>query len=103
MSSVDITPVIQAIIVLISTVITIFVIPWIKSKYTQAQLENVKAWVKIAVQAAEMLFPKEKQGELKKKYVIDFLAQKNMHFDEEVINNLIESAVLELNEQMKSK
>ena len=45
-----------------------------------------------------MLFPEEKQGELKKKYVIDFLAQKNMHFDEEVINNLIESAVLELNE-----
>nr|DAE27133.1 MAG TPA: holin [virus sp. ctnRj46] len=49
MNSIDITPVIQAIIVLISTVITVFVIPWIKSKYTQAQLENVKAWVKIAV------------------------------------------------------
>lgn len=45
-----------------------------------------------------MLFPEEKQGELKKKYVIDFLAQKNMHFDEDVINNLIESAVLELKE-----
>lgn len=100
MNSVDITPVIQAIIVLISTVITVFVIPWVKSKYTQAQLENVKAWVKIAVQAAEMIFPEEKQGELKKKYVIDFLSEHNMHFDEKVINNLIESAVLELNEQL---
>lgn len=100
MGEFDITPIVKAVVVLIATLVTTFLVPYLKSKYTKSQLDYAIEWVKIAVQAAEMIFPEEKQGELKKKYVIDFLSEHNMHFDEKVVNNLIESAVLELNEQL---
>ena len=49
----DITPVIQAVTVLLAAIITTFVVPYIKSKTTAAQQSQINAWVKIAVSAAE--------------------------------------------------
>ena len=47
----DITPVVNAVIALAAALVTAFVIPWIKSKTTAAQREEINAWVKIAVTA----------------------------------------------------
>ena len=61
--------------------------------------EVLKNWVKIAVQAAEMIFKESKMGEQKKEYVLEFLKTKGYKVDTEAINNLIESAVLDLKKE----
>ena len=49
----NITTIIQAVFALIAAVITVIVIPYIKSKTTAQQQAEINAWVKIAVSAAE--------------------------------------------------
>ena len=93
----DITPVVNAVIALIAAVVTAFVIPWVKSKTTAAQREEINAWVKIAVTAAEQIYSGSGKGKEKKKYVLDFLAEKNLKIDEESVDLMIESAVKEMN------
>ena len=49
----DITPIIEAVAALIAALITAFVIPYIKGKTTANQQQQINAWVRIAVSAAE--------------------------------------------------
>ncbi len=93
----DITPVVNAVIALAAALVTAFVIPWVKSKTTAAQREEINAWVKIAVTAAEQIYSGSGKGKEKKKYVLDFLAEKNLKIDEESVDLMIESAVKEMN------
>ena len=94
----DITPVVNAVIALAAALVTAFVIPWIKSKTTAAQREEINSWVKIAVTAAEQIYSGVGKGKEKKKYVLDFLAEKNLKIDEESVDLMIESAVRNMNE-----
>ncbi len=94
----DITPVVNAVIALAAALVTAFVIPWIKSKTTAAQREEIEAWVRIAVTAAEQIYSGAGKGKEKKKYVLDFLAEKNLKIDEESVDLMIESAVKEMND-----
>lgn len=93
--SYNITPIIQAIITLCAAVITVFVIPWVRAKVGEQDTENLVAWVRIAVAAAEQLFTSA-QGTEKKQYVLDFLAGKGLTVDNNTVENAIEAAVLEL-------
>ena len=93
---VDLTPIITAVLTLIFSLITTFLIPYIKAKTTDEQFNTIKLWVQVAVQAAEMLYVGSGRGEEKKKYVVDFLNSKGFTLNTEEIDNLIESAVLEL-------
>ena len=94
----DITPVVNAVIALIAAAVTSFVIPWIKSKTTAAQREEINSWVKIAVTAAEQIYSGVGKGKEKKEYVLKFLEEKNLKIDEESVNLMIESAVKNMNE-----
>lgn len=93
---VDLTPIITAVLTLIFSLITAFLIPYIKTKMSAEQFATIKLWVQVAVQAAEMLYVGSGRGEEKKKYVIEFLNSKGFTLNAEEIENLIESAVLEL-------
>lgn len=93
---VDLTFIIEAVIALILALVTTFLIPWIKTKVDADKLAEVNKWVKIAVQAAEMIYAESGLGDIKKSYVKTFLAEKGYTYDAESINLLIESAVLEL-------
>lgn len=93
----DITPIIQAILTLIGAIITAIVIPWIKSKTSIQQQEELKQWVKIAVAAAEQIFVGQGRGEEKKKWVLEFLERYNLKIDFDAIDAMIEAAVYELN------
>ena len=97
METIDITSIIEAIIALISAIITVYLIPWIKSKTTAAQRSELVAWAKIGVAAAEQIYAGQGRGEEKKQYVLDFLADKGFTLDEDSINNAIEAAVKQLN------
>lgn len=67
----NITTIIQAVFALIAAVITVIVIPYIKSKTTAQQQAEINAWVKIAVSAAEQIYNGSGRGPEKKAYVLD--------------------------------
>lgn len=97
--TIDITTVVNAVIALIAAVISAFVIPWIKSKTTAQQREDLVAWVKIAVAAAEQIYQGTKRGEEKKQYVLDFLEKNGFSVNEDSVNAAIEAAVKQLNSE----
>lgn len=78
--SIDLTPIIQALIGLLATIITVKVIPWIKAKTTNEQQAGIRALVKTLVFAAEQLYGAG-NGEEKLKYVIDYLYARDIHVD----------------------
>jgi uncharacterized membrane protein len=99
MKNIDLTPVIEALITLISALITLFVIPkltqYLREKLTAEQMTALKQWVKIAVTAAEQLYG-SKTGQQKKEYVVSFLLSKGIVFDVDEVTALIESEVYKL-------
>lgn len=94
----DITPVVKAAVALVAAIITYVVVPYIKARTTAEEQNNINAWVRIAVQAAEQTFVGEHRGAEKKQFVIGWLAARNINVDESAIDALIEAAVYELNQ-----
>ena len=93
----DITPIIEAVAALIAALITAFVIPYIKGKTTSNQQQQINAWVRIAVTAAEQIYTGSGRGAEKKEYVINWLREHGMTVDESKLDALIEAAVYDLN------
>ena len=93
----DVTYIIEAVFALIAAVITAIVIPYIKSKTTAQQQEEINAWVKIAVTAAEQIYNGSGRGAEKKEYVLNWLHEHGITVDESKLDAMIESAVYELN------
>ena len=89
--------VVGIVIALLAAGVSVFLIPWIKSKTTDAQRKELLEWVKIGVAAAEQLYEGQGRGEEKKKYVLEFLASMGFTVDEEAVNAAIEAAVNQLN------
>ena len=92
----DITTIIEAVFALIAVVISVIVIPFIKSKTTEAQQQTINSWVRIAVAAAEQIYTGSDRGVEKKAHVVAFLNSKGITFDVETVDAMIESAVYEL-------
>lgn len=99
--TVDLTQIIVAILTLAISMVSAFLIPYIKTKVTAEQFNTIKLGVQVAVQAAEMLYVGSGRGEEKKQYVLDFLKSKGFTLNMEEIENLIEAAVLELKQSQK--
>lgn len=97
--NIDLTQIIVAVITLIFGLIAKYAIPYLKEKYSTEQLEKMKLWAKVAVEAAEMIYTGSGRGEEKKKYVLAFLNSKGFSVDMETLENLLESAVLELKQE----
>ncbi len=99
MKNIDLTPIIEAFIAIISAFISLLIIPKLKAylaeKLSAEQLENLKKWVKVAVAAAEQLYG-SKTGQKKKEYVLSFLLSKGLVFDVDEVTALIESEVYKL-------
>ena len=93
----DITPIIEAVAALICAIISAILVPYIRSKTTKEQQNEILQWVKIAVAAAEQLFTGSGRGEEKKAYVLDWLTSHGLRVDEGRLDALIEAAVYALN------
>lgn len=85
----------KVVLMLISTIITGVFIPWLRAKTTAAQREQIAAWIKIAVTAAEQLLGAGKGAE-KKAYVVAWLREHGIDPDGAEIDAMIEAAVYEL-------
>lgn len=94
---INITPIVEAVAALIAAVITAFVVPYIKSRTTTNQQQQINAWVRVAVAAAEQIYVGSGRGEEKKAYVLNWLAERGITLDTSRIDALIEAAVYELN------
>lgn len=93
----DITDLIKAFFALISVALTTFLIPYIKSRTSAQQQEQIIAWVKLAVAAAEQIYTGSGRGKEKKEYVLKWLKNHGLTMDDETIDAMIEAAVHELN------
>ena len=102
---IDITPIILAVIALLLAVLTVFVIPYLKSKMSKDEWEKLYSIVVIAVKAAEQVFklshPEGGAGALKKQYVLQYLEALGYVVDTEEVNLMIENAVYEINQAVK--
>lgn len=95
----DYTEIIKSIVGLIVAVLSAFLIPYIKSKYNQAQLDKWADIIDIGVAAAEQLY-NSAQGKEKKAYVLKYLKDKGILLDAETIENMIEASVLRLHAEL---
>lgn len=88
---INLTEIIVAVIGVCSALITGFLIPYIQKNASAKAQENIKFWTGIAVQAAESIYSSG-QGAEKKKYVLNYLAEKGIKVDDAQV----EAAVYEL-------
>lgn len=94
---IDLTQVVVAVLTLVISLVSAFLVPLIKSKVSAEQLETIKLWVNVAVEAAEQMYIGSGRGKEKKEYVVSFLNSKGFTLNTDEIDALIEGAVLELN------
>ena len=106
MDKMDITPILELIIKLVFTLVTLFLIPKIKdflaAKVSESDQKKIIRWVELAVQAAEEA---ERAGLIDKKakyqYAKSFLEDRGVTFDADTMQALIDSTVWELFNQFK--
>ena len=96
---IDLTPVLQALATLAGTIITAMVIPFIKGRISAGRLEQMQVWARIAVKAAEQMYPQSGRGSEKKMYVMRLLSKHGFILDADALGALIESAVNTLNDE----
>lgn len=97
-TTLDLSGILQALITLAATLVTSFLIPYIKEKLTLEKQEKLKKWTEIAVAAAEQIYG-SKTGQQKKEYVISFLLSKGIVVDVDEVTAMIESEVYRLSSE----
>lgn len=106
MDKMDITPILELVVKLIFTAVTIFLVPKLKelisTKVAESDQKKIIRWVELAVQAAEEA---ERSGLINKKtkyqYAKDFLEKRGVTFDADTMQALIDSTCWELFNQFK--
>lgn len=96
--TIDLTPLLQALFALLATIITVKIIPWIKSRTTAEQQKTLHTAVQVAVYAAEQVYGAGRGNE-KLAYAQTYLLGKGYTVDIEVI----EAAVRGMTEALKEK
>lgn len=96
---IDITPIIEAVIGLVAALITVFLIPYIKSKTTAEQREDLKDWIELAVKAAEKLYEGAGRGDEKRDFVLEWLEKHNFTVDDETLRLVMEAFVKDLDSE----
>ncbi len=97
----DFTDIFEGIIMLLSALITTFLIPMLRQKLSDDKKEKLIFWVKTAVKAAEQIYG-SKTGQQKKDYVVAFLLSKGIVIDIDEVTALIESEVYKLTDTRQS-
>lgn len=92
----DWTPIILAILALISAILTTIIAPLVKSKLTEAQLTNLDYWMRVFIAAAETEINGEKMGKAKKQWVLGKLKAMGIDFDEAIVGAAIDGICREL-------
>lgn len=89
---VDLTGIFEALIALVSSVVTVFLIPWLKTKLTNEQLNKAHSIIQIGVFAAEKLYGAG-NGDKKLAYVEDLLKAKKIKLDTKTLKAMVDAEV----------
>lgn len=98
--NIDLTDIFKAIIALLAAIITYKLVPWLKARATENQLENLKTAARIAVYAAEQIFPHGSNDE-KLEYAVQRLEAAGFTMDFDELRAAAEQAVYELKNDQK--
>ena len=85
---IDLTPIFEAILALLATLVTYKLIPWIKARTTAEQQSLLAATVRTLVYAAEQLYGAGK-GDAKLAYVQDELESRGLKVDAAAIEAMV--------------
>lgn len=96
---IDLTNLLEIIVTLVATVASLFLIPWLKSKTTSEQREDMLKWVDIAVAAAQQLYH-QRDGETRLDYALSVLAERGYDVNSDAVLDAVEAAVLKLHQQL---
>ena len=96
----DLNAIITLVLKVVCFILVAFVIPLIKRKYSQDQLDAVNDKIMTYVQAADQIFGKD-QGDEKKQWVRGRLAAHGIDVDLDIIDAEIEACVLMLHNALK--
>lgn len=97
--TIDVTAVITALLTLLGTVITAFVVPWLRCRTSAQDREELLGWVDLAVAAAQQVLYSA-PGQERKKMVRAFLKTKGYDVDTDEVDQAIEAAVLRLHKEL---
>ena len=107
----DITPIILAVIALCTVLLTCFVIPKLKAKHPQEEIDNAlnqlevyKNVAMLACRMVEQLYPGMAQTKFNeaRNFMVDYLTKAGIKIDEDQVTAAIESAVLEINKTLRN-
>lgn len=91
MNSINLTPILQAIIALLAALVTYRLIPWIKERTTKEQQGNLQALIRVLVYAAEQIYGAG-NGPEKLQYVCEQLRARGYEVDLAEIEAAVYSA-----------
>ena len=95
---IDWTQIILALISLTGAILTAVVIPYIRSKTTKQQRDNIYTVIQSAVWAADQMFKaSDPSGGIRNTWVMNTLKEMNLDISREDLVRLVEEAVQELN------
>lgn len=97
---IDFTPLIEALILLLASVITVVIVPALRERYSNEQLEKAKSWVQIAVYAAEKMYGAGK-GDEKLAYAEQILAEHKIKLDTATIKAMVDAELLKMQQANK--
>lgn len=97
----DLTPFIEGLIAVATIAISLFVLPWLKSKTTANQRENLLGWAEVAVAAAQQLYH-QCSGAERLKYALELLADQGYDINTSSVRDAVEAAVLKLHQSMET-
>lgn len=97
----DYTELIQALITLVSVIITGFIVPILKQRLSAEKRAKLLEYIRIGVAAAEQIYG-SKAGQEKMEYVMSFLLDRGVVFDLEEVEAMIESEVYKLTQASQS-
>lgn len=99
--TIDITEVVVALIGLLSTIITVFIVPYLQQKLGNEKYNRLIETARIATKAAEQLYkvkyPDGGAGELKLEFALSYMREKGYDINSNDVLNAIEAAVNEIN------
>ena len=107
----DITTIILAVIALCTVLLTSFVIPKLKVKHPQEEIDNAlnqlevyKNVAMLACRMVEQLYPGMAQTKFNeaRNFMVDYLTKAGIKIDEDQVTAAIESAVLEINKTLRN-
>ena len=91
----DLTKLAQAIISLAAGIVSLYLVPWLRSKLTNEQLSKAKSWVQIAVFAAEKLYGAG-NGDKKLAYAEEILREHGIRLDTATLKAMIDAQIKEM-------